>query len=338
MTAFVKYGGAALAMSGLLAPVVLAVLRRGQVLDHPTERSSHTSPVPRGGGLAVAVGALTALAFTSAAEANFGVVALAAALFGLLGLLEDVIGIRPLHRLAIQFSVAGVSGMFLLGPGSGPEVLSTALAASVVAVWLVAFVNAYNFMDGINGISVAQAVGAGASWLVLGELAGSTVLTVGGAIIGGAALGFAPFNMPHARMFLGDVGSYFIGAWLAAVAVLALRSGVPPEAVLGPLVIYVADTGITLARRVLRGEVWYLPHRGHTYQRLGDAGWSHMQVSSLVAACIVMCGALGAASLGSSLQARIAADSAAFVLVAGYLISPFWITRSRATAAVLLED
>ena len=324
----------ALAVSGLLAPVVLAVLRRAQVLDHPTERSSHASPIPRGGGIAVAVGSLAAFAVTpSMRGVDRFAIGLCATVFGLVGLFEDILGIRALHRLAIQFAAAGLVAVFLLDALSGRQLWRAVFAAGVV-LWLVAFVNAYNFMDGINGISVAQAVGAGAVWLFAGTIADSAVLAAGGAIIAGAALGFAPFNVPRARMFLGDVGSYFAGAWLAAVAVLALRAGVPFEAVLAPLALYAADTAVTLARRVAGGETWYLPHRGHTYQRLGDAGWSHMQCSSFVAACIVACGLLGTVSFGDSLMARIAADSAVVAVIGAYLASPAWVARSRTTARV----
>lgn len=329
MTGLLVRGGVALGLSGLLAPLALALLRRGQVFDHPTERSSHASPIPRGGGVAVAVGALVALAFTSSAPTmERTAIALCAAMFGLVGLLDDILGIKALQRLAIQFAVAAMAATFLLDALASPQIWRVLLTAGVV-LWLVAFVNAYNFMDGINGISVVQAAGAGAVWLVAGTIADSVVLAGGGVIIAGASLGFAPFNVPQARMFLGDVGSYFVGAWLAAVAVLAVRSGVPAEAVVAPLVIYLGDTGLTLARRLARGEAWYLPHRGHTYQRLSDAGWTHMRSSTFVAACVLACGLLGTVSLADSLVARIAADVAILAVVGAYLASPAWLPRSR---------
>ena len=321
-------GGLALAVSLACAPIVLAVLRRKQVLDHPTSRSSHSSPLPRGGGVAPALGALVALSFTPLMTSGHRwVVAAAAGLFGVMGLVEDVVGVRALHRLAIQFSVAAIAGLFLLDGLTGPALWRGVFAAGAI-FWLVAFVNAYNFMDGIDGISVAQAVGAGATWFAVGAYTDTPVLAASGVIIAGAALGFAPFNVPKARMFLGDVGSYFIGAWLAAVAILGLRAGVAPEAVLAPLALYVADTGATLARRVARGERWYEPHRDHVYQRLGNAGWSHVRTSSAVAGCIGLCGLLGAVSLGDSVAARIAADVAIAGVISGYLLAPRWLAST----------
>ncbi len=321
----------ALAASLAVAPLVLAVLRRAQVLDHPSDRSSHTKPVPRGGGVAPALGALLALAVTPSLPASHrAAFALAVAAFGLVGLFEDVVGIRALHRLAIQFVAASVVARFLLDGLSGPLLWQSVFAVGAV-LWLVAFVNAYNFMDGVDGISVAQAVGAGVTWFLVGTVTDSPALAAGGAIVAAAALGFAPYNLPHARMFLGDVGSYFIGAWLGAVAILGLRAGVAPEAVLAPLVVYLADTGTTLAGRVARGEPWYLPHRDHAYQRLADNGWSHPRISGFVAACIGLCGALGLVSLGGSTPARVAADVAMVTVVAVYLLVPRRVRHSEAT-------
>ena len=278
--------------------------------------------------MATAGGALVALVATpSLTPGHRWAIVFAAGLFGLLGLVEDVVGIRALYRLALQFAVAAVAGPFLLDDWAGPVLWWWVFAAGAV-FWLVGFVNAYNFMDGIDGISVAQGVGAGATWFAVGTGADVPVLAVGGAIVAGAVLGFAPYNLPRARMFLGDVGSYFIGAWLAAIAILGLRAGIAPEAVLAPLALYVADTGATLARRIARGDLWYLPHRDHAYQRLGDAGWSHVQISAFVAGCIGLCGLLGTVSLGDSVAARLAADLAIAGVIGGYLLSPRWAASS----------
>ena len=334
MTTTLALGLLAMGITLALGPLVLALLRHGQVLDHPSARSSHVTPVPRGGGIAPAVGALVALAVApSVPGSHRWALALAAGVFGLVGLLEDVLGIRALRRLGIQFAASAFAGLFLLDQLTGPAAWRYIFAIGAV-FWLVAFVNAYNFMDGIDGISVAQAVGAGVTSFLVGTHADVPALAVGGAVIGGAALGFAPYNLPHARMFLGDVGSYFIGAWLAAVAVLGLRAGVPPEAVLGPMALYVADTGTTLVRRLARGARWYLPHREHVYQRLTAGGWSHVQASAFVLGCVAACGALGAASLVGSLVARAAADLAMVIVVVAYLIAPRLAGRTRSTMAV----
>ena len=93
--------------------------------------------------------------------------------------------------------------------------------------------------------------------------------------------------------FLGDSGSYFLGGWLAVLVVVGLRADLPAEAVVAPLVIYLADTGTTLIRRIRQGERWWEPHRSHAYQRLVIAGWSHRRTTVLVTVAGLACAALG---------------------------------------------
>jgi UDP-N-acetylmuramyl pentapeptide phosphotransferase/UDP-N-acetylglucosamine-1-phosphate transferase len=197
-----------------------------------------------------------------------------------------------------------------------------------VLLWLVAYTNAFNFMDGINGISVAQVVVAGAAWWALGVHEHAHDLATAGAMVAAAGLAFAPFNAPtRARMFLGDVGSYFLGGWLAATAVIGLRSGIPPEAILAPLALYCADTSTTLIRRIRRGEAWTQPHREHRYQRLVQSGWSHQQTSLTVALAMAICAGLGALSITGSLALRVVGDALIGIILVGYLMKP--VSRSR---------
>src|SRR5207248_76948 len=132
-----------------------------------------------------------------------------------------------------------------------------------------------------------------------------------------------PFNVIKAKLFLGDVGSYFVGGWLAALAIVGLRAAIPPEAVLAPLAIYLADTSATLVRRARAGQVVYSPHREHAYQRLVRSGWSHQRTAAFTCVAVAMCSALGAVSLSGSTPLRIAADAAILAVVASYLCAPF---------------
>jgi UDP-GlcNAc:undecaprenyl-phosphate/decaprenyl-phosphate GlcNAc-1-phosphate transferase len=122
-------------------------------------------------------------------------------------------------------------------------------------------------------------------------------------------------------VFLGDSGSYFIGGWQAALIVVGLRAGLPPEALGAPLAIYLADTGTTLIRRVAAGEVWHQPHREHAYQRLIKNGWSHVRTTSLVGAFVLACSALGLGSR-SSITIRVVTDVLLAAVVALYLTFP----------------
>jgi UDP-N-acetylmuramyl pentapeptide phosphotransferase/UDP-N-acetylglucosamine-1-phosphate transferase len=306
-------------------PIVVGVTRRFGVVDVPSHRSSHTTPVPRGGGVAVAVGAVLGLILSPglSTSAHWALV-IGAGSFGAIGLVEDVVGIPALARLVLQAGAAIVLLRWALDELSGPAAWEVLFGAGVV-VWIVAYVNAFNFMDGIDGMSVGQVVIAALAWYLIGRSEAVPVLAVGAAVAGAAALGFLPFNMPNAKVFLGDVGSYFLGAWLAILTVIALRAGIPVEAALAPLALYLADTGTTLVRRLRTGETWYLPHRDHVYQRLVQRGWSHVRVSAVVAICIGVCSALGAASLMQVTWLRATCDSLLVGVLVGYVTAPSWL-------------
>jgi UDP-N-acetylmuramyl pentapeptide phosphotransferase/UDP-N-acetylglucosamine-1-phosphate transferase len=128
-------------------------------------------------------------------------------------------------------------------------------------------------------------------------------------------------------VFLGDAGSYALGAALAILAAYAVRDGIPVEAALGPLVLYIADTAWTLQRRIRTGEQWLEPHRTHVYQRWCDAGWSHQRVTVTAAATTVLLSLLGAASLTGDPVLRGAADLAGLAIIATYLRSPALLAR-----------
>jgi len=257
-------------------------------------------------------------------------VLVAGACFGIIGLVEDLRGIAVRIRLSLQV-VAVVAVMPILLAGVGGSSLWRLFAVAGTLMWMVSYVNAFNFMDGINGISVAQAVTAGTAWTVIGLNRHVDALAAGGLIMASVAIGFAPFNFPRARVFLGDVGSYAIGAFLATLAILGLRAQITPEAMLAPLALYMADTGSTLAKRAWRREPWYLPHRDHAYQRLVRHGWSHVRTTLTVMAWISACSIAGAVSLTRLVPARVGADFFLVILLAVYLALPSWLTRRART-------
>lgn len=322
----------ALVLTLAAGPPVLVALRRRRVLDVPNARSSHAVATPRGGGLAPALGATAALSVSTVVSGPGVGLLVAAAGFAVIGLWDDLRSTPPFRRLALQVSAALVALPWLLADLSGPVAWRVGFGVAVL-VWLIGFVNAFNFMDGINGISACQAFVAGSAWYGFGLHQDEPVLWVGGAVIALAALGFAPFNLPTARMFLGDVGSYFFGGWLAALTVIGLRAGLPVEAVVAPVAVYLADTATTLVRRVRRGERWYEAHREHAYQRFTESGWSHMRTTALVGVAITGCSLLGAASLGGSGTLRLASDAVGSVVLVLYVTGPSLVARPKAMAA-----
>jgi UDP-N-acetylmuramyl pentapeptide phosphotransferase/UDP-N-acetylglucosamine-1-phosphate transferase len=299
------------------------------VLDVPNQRSSHSKPTVRGGGIGLATGTLVALAiWHTDLVGSTGLALLIAGLgFGAIGFVEDLTSALAVTiRLMLQL-VATAAVVAVLWEHTSQGTLLTALVGAAAALWIISFVNAFNFMDGINGISCAETIVAGVAFGLLARHEHQLALQAAASALVAGSIGFAPFNFPIARIFLGDVGSYFAGAWLAVLVVIGLRGSIPPEAMMAPVALYVADTGVTLVRRVHRHEVWHQAHRQHTYQRLVDLGWSHTQTTGLVFTLVTLCSVLGSVSLLGSVPGRVAADCVVILLVAGYLVLPELIAR-----------
>ena len=244
-------------------------------------RSSHTVPTPRGGGVPIAVGLVVAAALIHSAVAVTFAVAVAA--FAAVGFADDLRGLTAGRRLLLQGAGSAAVAAALVSQLALPPAALIA-ATLVAAVWVMGFVNAFNFMDGVNGISAAHALIGGAAYACLGTWRPDVFLTAAGAAVAAGALAFLPWNAVRARVFLGDVGSYGLGAALAVLAACAVMRGIPVEAVLGPLALYLADTAWTLQRRVRARERWSEAHRTHIYQQLCDVGWSHQRVTVVTAA------------------------------------------------------
>jgi UDP-GlcNAc:undecaprenyl-phosphate GlcNAc-1-phosphate transferase len=304
--------------------VTIPLLRRAAIMDVPGHRSSHTVPTPRGGGIPIVAGLLVAAGIIGSANAI--VFAFAVAAFGFLGFAEDLRGLTAGRRLAMQ-AVGGIMvAVVLVSHRTGPAIVLVVLIV-FVATWITGFVNAFNFMDGVNGISGAHALIAGAVFAGLGWWRHDGFLLPTGAAVAVSALVFLPWNAGLARVFLGDAGSYALGAGLATLAAYAVLDGVPVEAVLGPLALYIADTAWTLQRRIRSGEPWLQPHRTHVYQRWCDAGWSHQRVTVTATGATVLLSLLGAVSLAGHPALRAAADLAGAAVLATYLRSPALLVR-----------
>jgi UDP-GlcNAc:undecaprenyl-phosphate/decaprenyl-phosphate GlcNAc-1-phosphate transferase len=304
--------------------VTIPLLRRAAIIDVPGHRSSHTVPTPRGGGLPIAAGLLVAAGLIGGA--NAAVFAFAVAAFGLLGFAEDLRGLTAGWRLIMQAAGGTMVAIVLVSGLTGPAAKLVVLVA-LCAAWITGFVNAFNFMDGVNGISGAHALVAGVVYAGLGWWRHDGFLAPAGAAVAVAALAFLPWNAGRARVFLGDAGSYALGAALAILAADAVLAGIPVEAALGPLVLYTADTAWTLLRRIQAGERWLEPHRTHVYQRWCDVGWSHQRVTVTAAATTGLLSLLGAASLVGNPALRAAADLAGAAVVVAYLRSPVLLAR-----------
>lgn len=281
-----------LASAAFVGLVRVQLLRRG-ILDRPNERSSHDVPTPRGGGLGLLAALLpvwVAIPFflPAAPAANASATALWAiplAAFFLAGVswIDDIKTIGPLPRLGAQFAAALV-GAFLIEGAVFQGILPGPLDLIVVTIGWVWFINLFNFMDGIDGISGVEAFMIGGGLLLIG-LVGTLPLdaTHGQALaIAAAAAGFLVWNWPPARIFLGDSGSVPLGYLLGWLLLSLAAGGAWQAAAILPLY-YLADATITLVRRVARGEKFWHAHRDHFYQAAIRRGLSHARVSSAIA-------------------------------------------------------
>ncbi len=268
------------------------VAGRSRFLDIPNERSSHTRPTPRGGGLAIVVVVLAGLWFYAALCPGAPWVALGIFTFGAV-LITCVSWLDDLHSLPVwvRFTTHGLAAcLAMLAFGYWPAVGWPGLGVVPLGVigillsflWLVGLTNAYNFMDGIDGLAGGQGVVAGLGWAILGWIGGLSLVSVMGVLVAAASLGFLGHNWPPARIFMGDVGSAFLGFYFSALTVLAAQSN--PVFVLAGIALvwpFIFDAVFTFFRRLCRGEKVWVAHRSHLYQRLVISGLSHAQVSGL---------------------------------------------------------
>lgn len=310
------------AVVSLISPVALRpVLERHGIVDRPNERSSHLDPTLRAGGIAQLAG--LALACTVLSTAMDGVprsvilvIAITGILASLLGLAEDVYGLSVVARAMGQLLV-GIVVSSLLGLVLGAhwwQVVGGAIA-------VMTYVNVANFMDGVNGISGMHGLLVGGTYALFGLLAQTSWLTDLGLVVAATFAVFLPWNLRKPGIFLGDVGSYLLGASIASIAVAASFAGFSPVVVLAPVAVYLADTSSTIIRRVLREEPVLRSHRAHSYQRLTDTGLSHVQVATIVTLFSLATSTLGVLVLHGSLTSWLAVPLIA-AICAVYLALP----------------
>ena len=257
-----------------LIPLVRAAVLRVGIVDVPNGRSSHDRVVPRGAGLACAIGIVSAAVAAQFAGRNvpWSLVISALALSAV-GMVDDRRPISPVVRLGVQAATGALLG-FVLG----------SWLFLLIGMFLFPFmVNTVNFMDGINGLTGATAAIWGATTMFTGVSLGLTQIALVGALVLGSSLGFLPWNFPVGRIFLGDVGSYLVGALIAATLLQGAVAQAPMEYLVAPLILYIFDVTYTLFRRFFRGRRLTEAHREHLYQRLvHECKFPHARVTLLI--------------------------------------------------------
>ena len=291
---FIVLGLFAAVFSGLGIEFLRRYAERQRVLiDIPNERSSHSQPKPRGGGIMIVlitlIGVLGLLLIGPARSMSLLTFLICGGIIAFVGWIDDMRSLSTTLRLAIQVLCALVS---ILGIGYfdkltvGNSAFSFGLVGILFTIiWIVGLTNAYNFMDGIDGIAGGQAVVGGLAWLGFGLIQQVPIVSIIGLLIASSSLGFLWHNWQPSRIIMGDVGATFLGYSFAVLPLLfenhtpILENGLWFSMLV--LWAFLADTGITMLRRALRRENIFQAHRSHFYQRLVISGWSHARVSAL---------------------------------------------------------
>jgi UDP-N-acetylmuramyl pentapeptide phosphotransferase/UDP-N-acetylglucosamine-1-phosphate transferase len=330
----VLWPGAALlvfVVTAVIVDLVIVLATRYRLVDLPNRRSAHALPTARGGGAAIVItmaAGATAAAFrwpNMAVPIMLGTLA-PALVIGFVGVIDDMQPLKASLRLFIHIAVAVVITWFLgpirsFGiPGLQDIELGSA-AWPVTVLWIVGLTNAYNFMDGIDGMAGLGAVVGGLAIVALALVIWVPPIMVLGAFLAAAAGGFLVFNWQPARIFMGDVGSAFLGTFLAAVPLLFpshLRSDVilPVAMALWP---YIYDPFLSVFRRALSGHNPLEPHREFLFHRLVRSGVPHAWVTLLYGALAAIGGLAGVAMVTPQipLQLRTLAPLVPVILAAG---------------------
>jgi len=277
-----------------VATLLLLVLLLKQAallpLDHPNERSLHTRPTPRIGGLALFPGAILGCVVAGAMDADARLMLGLAGIVFVVSIADDLRGLPVVLRFGAHLLVAFALALVLLGPSP------MAVAAALAVAWMT---NLYNFMDGTNGLAGGMAAIGFTSFGLASEAPGLSFA------LAGAALGFLVFNFDPARVFLGDAGSIPLGFLAGGLGLLGVVRGEWPWWF--PLLVFSAflvDATATLLRRLIRGEKVWNAHRDHYYQRLVRMGCSHRRLAQMAYALMAACGAsaLAMSRAGVTLQ------------------------------------
>jgi UDP-N-acetylmuramyl pentapeptide phosphotransferase/UDP-N-acetylglucosamine-1-phosphate transferase len=294
--------------SAAIVDVVVILAARWRLVDLPNLRSAHALPTARGGGIAIVTTmALATIAvairWPSMALPLLGTL-LPAVAIGVVGAIDDIRPLRAIVRLAVQVAAA-----IVITTAVGPiQSVSLPLLGTInlgiagwpiTVVWIVGLTNAFNFMDGIDGMCGGQAWVAGMVLAIMGSALWVPPLMVLGTCIAGAVGGFLVFNWHPARVFMGDVGSAFLGTFFAAMPLLFPERLRPLALVPFVMAVWpsIFDAGVSVVRRLWNGHNPMLPHREFFFHRLVRSGIAHDRVSLLYALLAAIGGAAGVVTL-----------------------------------------
>ena len=290
----------ALAISFACTPAVRMLAIKIKAVDVPKDnRRMHKVPIPRMGGLAIFAGFLVSVLFFVPLGTEFRSILIGALILVVLGIIDDIVALKPKTKFAGQIiaalipalsgvSIHGIVNPFVPGQYSTLGIFSIPLTV----IWIVGITNAVNFIDGLDGLACGVSAIATVTMFIIAVLFGETYIALMMAALAGACLGFLPYNMNPAKIFMGDTGSMFLGYILATVSIqglfkfYAVISFAVPFILLG---LPIFDTGFAIVRRLLKGQSPLQADRGHVHHRLIDLGFDQKQsVANLYAFSALM--------------------------------------------------
>lgn len=284
-------GSLSLILASALVPIVRRLALSHGMVDLPGQGRAHRSPTPRLGGVAV-VAAVILAALLAFPQLDIVLLVVAALLVALLGLVDDLRSVNPRTKLVVETGAA----LAAYSAGSRIELLGNPFDIVLTVIWLVALTNAYNFLDNMDGCAATVVGVTGALLVAAAVLEGNPLVAVLAASIVGAALGFGVYNWHPAKIFLGDVGSLFLGFLLAALA-LRLSFGGGPR--LAGVILLAApallDMTLVIVSRRRAGQAVYIGGTDHTSHRLAKIGVPIPWVSASLAAFTLVAGSIGIA-------------------------------------------
>lgn len=268
-----------------------------EILDLPNERSSHTKPTPVGGGLVIVTVSLflyAAFLFFNNYSIPWSYIA-GAVLVTLISWLDDLFSVpvvvrflcHALAALIVIRAYENFSSVYL--PFAG-EINFYFFTPVILFFWIVWMINAYNFMDGIDGIAAVQAITGGIGWIFIAYQFGLEITGVFAGILAASGIGFILLNWQPAKIFMGDVGSAFLGYTFAVMPLMAATESPPKSSMFFIIAVlllwlFVFDTLITVVKRILQKRKIWQPHREHLYQQIIRRGYSHQFAAMLYGVC-----------------------------------------------------
>lgn len=291
----------ALAISFACTPAVRMLAIKIKAVDVPKDnRRMHKVPIPRMGGLAIFAGFLVSVLFFVPLGNEFRSILIGALILVVLGIIDDIVALKPRTKFAGQIiaalipalsgvSIHGIVNPFVPGQYSTLGIFSIPFTV----IWIVGITNAVNFIDGLDGLACGVSAIATVTMFIIAVLFGETYIALMMAALAGACLGFLPYNMNPAKIFMGDTGSMFLGYILATVSIqglfkfYAVISFAVPFILLG---LPIFDTGFAIVRRLLKGQSPLQADRGHVHHRLIDLGFDQKQSVAILYAFSALMG------------------------------------------------